>query len=84
MSDDRTKDLILSILATKKGNREFILTFDGGEEWEAAIGNTSKHVALGEAITYGDNFAEFIAVGNGPFEALRNLLKGVQEGQRGQ
>lgn len=65
--------IIEKIISAKKGDKEFILT-GRGNMWEAAIGNPSSCVPIGEGIAYGDSGADFIAYGDSPEEALQALL----------
>lgn len=69
-----TPDLIARIIAAKEGNTEFLLTSWGEGKWQAAIGNRSNAVAIGEAITYGDDQVDFCAEGTTAEETLAALL----------
>lgn len=66
-------ELLPRILAAKAGDAEFILARCPSGEWFAAIGNQSDHVALGEAITYGEKYADFYAEGGTASDALGAL-----------
>lgn len=67
------EELIDRIFAAKAGDKEFVLS-TGWECWFAAIGNKSNCVAIGEAITYGEDQADFYAEGATAKEALEALL----------
>lgn len=71
------EDLIAACLAEKHGKKEFLLTKEG-DEWCAAIGNSSTHVAIGEIVGYGDHYVDFVATGATPTGVVRELLTRIR------
>lgn len=71
------EDLIAFIMGAKFGDKEFILSRDNLGGWFAAIGNKSKSVCIGEAISYTTDDADFYVEGDGAYDTMVKLHAAV-------